>query len=513
MRSTLLPLLLLLLVACGGGQGDGAAPPPDGDGADPPVVGPVWPDDAQEGDPLTGVRDRDRPAPLVLDEDDARGLAYPLELVQSDGTVRRVEDADAMVALLRGEGAGAPPPAEVEYVRLFYATDRNREPPGWGPIVRPLLPSASALLLAVLVTLLLRRLLRPEVRWVAHVLGGALVLVAAGFLARGALLSAETLRLTRETDVLYGSERSAHGGLEFGVVVVSIPAQRHRIAQIELPSLWKGELLPDPTRHFVVDEVAPLPEDRFFDELAAAVAAAPHRDACVFVHGYNNTFAYAAMRLAQIVHDVGFEGAPILYSWPSTGAVALYTYDKENADWSAGNLAGFLRALEARSGAEHVHLLAHSMGSRVLSTAMMQAVRPRDEAAGGAAAEPFFSELVLAAPDLDADAFERFIAPELTRRVGRVTLYASDRDEALLASVQLNGQRRAGMAGDSIVIVEGMDSVDVTRVAGGHAYIADSGRVLGDLVDVLEHRRNAAERATLAPRERGGERYWEMVGR
>lgn len=500
-----LALLVLTLLAAGcGGEGDRSmGSPPDGSprGPEGRPVDPERPPEPQDPAP-----ERDG-SPLVLSGEDAATLSYPLLLVDAQGETREVHDAAQMRELLKPDkrpGTSAP----VEYVRLFYATDRRREAPGLQTLLAPLLPAAIALAVALLLTRLLLRWLKEEVRKVAYVAGALVLLAAGGLVVRGALLFLETLRLIRETDVLYGSERSVSGGLELGTLIVSIPAQNHRIARIEMPSLLKGELYPDPLKHFVIDEVLPLDPSVFYRDLREDVLASTDHEVLVFVHGYNNTFAYAAMRLAQIVYDVGFDGAPILYSWPSNGAAALYTYDKENADWSAGNLAEFLSMVSSESGADHVHLMAHSMGSRVLSTALMQGV----PAAGSREALPF-SELILAAPDLDADTFERFIAPALTQRARRVTLYASERDEALMASVQVNGQRRAGMAGEDLIIVPGMDTVDVTRVAGGHAYIADSGRVLGDLVDIVRNRLAADERGTLDPRELDGDRYWEMVER
>ena len=511
MKWTLSMILLLILGIAGcdsggemrqGSPGEGSAPD-RGTGGVSDIGGDLGAGFGPDSDM------RSAPGPLVLGEEDAGSLSYPLRLVDADGEVREVTAPEELEELLRGGGEAHDEATQpVEYVRLFYATDRRREPPGLRTILGPLIPAGIALLAAFVLSRLLKRWLKTEARRVGCFLSGLAFLAAGGLCVRGTLLSLETLRLSKETDVLYGSRRSRSGGLELGTVVVSIPVQNHEIARIEMPSLLRGELYPDPLRHFVIDDVHPMDRALFFEDLREAVASSPKKEAYLFVHGYNNTFAYAAMRLAQIVYDVGFEGAPILYSWPSKGAAALYTYDKENADWSAGNLAGFLADLADESGAEHIHLLAHSMGSRVLSTAFLQAIEPVTEGE-----ESIFTELILAAPDIDADTFKRFIAPQLMRRSRRVTLYASERDEALLASVQVNGQSRAGMAGVDMVIVDGMDTVDVTAVAGGHAYISENGRVLGDLVDVVKNRLSAPDRATLVPRERGGERYWELVER
>lgn len=499
-------LVVLLLSACGGADQSSSAPP-RADGATETRPGDADPvirhrPDEGEQDPITG---RHR-SPLVIGSADVEGLPFPLRVITADGSEFDVGTSMEFHALLE-ETAAAEVKGEpaIAYVRVFYATDRGRETPGWALLLSPLWPGLLAVAAAVLLARQLKRWLREDARRVARVVG--LVALAAGgsVLARGVIVSVEMLRTSSATDVLYGSRRSPDGGLEYGTVVVSIPAQRHEVARIEMPSLLRGELFPDPLRHFAIDRVTVQGREEFFDALGAKVESAPERDAFVFVHGYNNSFVEAAMRVAQIAYDVGFEGAPILYSWPSKSAAALYTYDRENADWSAGNLAGFLTDLQVRSGAARIHLLAHSMGARVLAAAMPDAV------ADGEASRELFVETILAAPDLDADTFRRFIAPRLMARTGRLTLYASDRDEALIASVQVNGQRRAGMAGAEMVILDGMDTVDVTQVAGGHAYISDSGRVLVDLVDIVQFGRRAEERDALAARESERGQYWEMV--
>ena len=44
----------------------------------------------------------------------------------------------------------------------------------------------------------------------------------------------------------------------------------------------------------------------------------------VFIHGFNVPFEDAIYRTAQLAHDLDFDGAPILYSWPSRGTMLGY---------------------------------------------------------------------------------------------------------------------------------------------------------------------------------------------
>ena len=50
-------------------------------------------------------------------------------------------------------------------------------------------------------------------------------------------------------------------------------------------------------------------------------------------------------------------------------------------------------------------------------------------------------EVILTAPDIDADIFKRDIAPALTAAGRPITLYASSEDLALVASKKIHGQK------------------------------------------------------------------------
>ena len=107
--------------------------------------------------------------------------------------------------------------------------------------------------------------------------------------------------------------------------------------------------------------------------------------------------------------------------------------------------------------------------------------------------------IVMAAPDIDAETFRTDTAPAISSNDWRITLYASDRDDALLASSEFHGARRAGQAGPGIVVYDHRNfaTVDVTAVTGSHSYIGDNGRVLNDLLYFLD--RMSEERPFTTP--------------
>jgi esterase/lipase superfamily enzyme len=122
-------------------------------------------------------------------------------------------------------------------------------------------------------------------------------------------------------------------------------------------------------------------------------------------------------------------------------------------------------------------------------------------------------EIILAAPDVDALIFRRDLAPALVKVASRVTLYASATDEALKFSRRLNGAPRAGDTGELLVLVPGIDTIDVSEVDTtllGHAYYGSNTTVLGDLFYLLTRNLPAEQRFWLVPQQQQGMRYWQL---
>jgi len=276
---------------------------------------------------------------------------------------------------------------------------------------------------------------------------------------------------------------------------------------LESPSLLRLEFREDPAKHVVVLNVVVQPKDQFFVGLAMRVRASPERSAFLFVHGYNVTFEDAARRTAQIAYDLGFAGAPVFYSWPSQGRLAAYIEDEQNVEWGQANLKSFLVDFFSRSDAQNIYLIAHSMGNRALTraTASFLAENP--------SFRPRLKEIILTAPDIDADVFKRDIAPVLTAAGRPVTLYASSTDEALVASKKVHGYPRAGDSGQGLVLAPGIETIDATNIDTsllGHSYFADTRAVLSDLFELIHHGQRANERPGLESVNAPGGRYWEF---
>jgi esterase/lipase superfamily enzyme len=303
--------------------------------------------------------------------------------------------------------------------------------------------------------------------------------------------------------VQFGGDRAP---LSYGICEVSIP-RYHRPGQLESPSIWRLEFREDPAKHVVLMSVGIRSKADYFAQLAQSITRARNRSAFVFVHGYNVSFEDAARRTAQMSYDLGYNGVPVFFSWPSQSAISAYTVDEQNIEWAEAGLKSFLGDLLARSGPAEVILVAHSMGNRGLTRAMA-ALLAQDPALASKV-----KEIILAAPDIDAEVFKETIAPALIAAQRPITLYASSKDLALTASKDVHGYPRAGDAGPGLVVIPGIETVDASLVDTsllGHSYIGDSRTVITDMTALVLQGTRAEKRAGLRMINGSAGRYWSF---
>src|ERR1019366_4532010 len=304
--------------------------------------------------------------------------------------------------------------------------------------------------------------------------------------------------------VAYSSERAANGSVRFGTALISIPRD-HRMGELEGASLFRLEFRNNPEKHVTLLRVTAQSQDNFLQEIRDRVATDPSKEVLIFVHGYNVTFEDAARRRGQMTYDLGFSGAPILYSWPSKASYFGYAADEATVEWSIPHFKSFLEYVAQRSGASVIHIVAHSMGSRLLIDTLNVL------AAEQKTLKPKLQQVILAAPDIDSGVFMQMVTA-LSRTGSHFTIYESSTDHALQASHMLHDFARLGDSRPTVQIVEPFDTIDATNVDTemlGHSYFADNKSILGDVFYVIRGRppqeRFGIERKTL-----GGEAYWKV---
>jgi esterase/lipase superfamily enzyme len=286
----------------------------------------------------------------------------------------------------------------------------------------------------------------------------------------------------------YGTDNAER--MQFGRMVVTVPAS-HKPGEIELPSLWRLELSEDPAKHFTIKELKPLDQAAAHEQIRQAVQKAGSRSLMLFVHGFNVTFAEAGMRTAQLAHDLAFPGVPMFMSWPTS---RLYTHAVESAEVARASLDKLFDDI-AELPFDDVYVIAHSMGTRLV-TNVLAARKQRGADLGK------IRELLLGAPDINAQVFKEQIAPVLAElTTARKTIYASSNDLALKASHAVHGYPRVGDTAGGVFVFPGFETIDCSNAAPlerawGHSYVFDSSPVLADLISGLIGK-TAAERRGL----------------
>jgi esterase/lipase superfamily enzyme len=210
-------------------------------------------------------------------------------------------------------------------------------------------------------------------------------------------------------------------------VDVSVPAAHMPGQEI----VWVGRnTRPDPRRHFLTRDLRQFESSAAFKTALAQdlqTSRRGHREAVVYVHGFNNTFAEGVYRIAQLSHDLQIPGAALHYSWPSRASALGYAYDRDSALFARDGLENLLTQV-TEAGADRVLLVAHSMGAALTMETLRQiALRGDhhllDRIAG----------VMLMSPDIDVDVFR---AQALT--IGDLPqpflIFTSRRDNALALS-------------------------------------------------------------------------------
>ncbi|MEM9027038.1 MAG: alpha/beta hydrolase [Pseudomonadota bacterium] len=215
--------------------------------------------------------------------------------------------------------------------------------------------------------------------------------------------------------------------------------------------------------------------------------------ALVFVHGYNTSFQYALMRIAQLAATIEYPGRVYLFSWPSAEEMQKYMADMDSAERSEVHLAGFLRAIFRDPTLRKLDIIAHSMGSQLIVRALgdlRDVFYARDDIRIG--------EIILAAPDVATEVFAEKVR-EVSYLADGITVYGSAKDKALRASQSLRGTSpRLGQltrgADVPLPKVRMIDATSPSNICNGWGYVQIEHNYFGDNPVLLQHIESVLER-------------------
>ena len=282
---------------------------------------------------------------------------------------------------------------------------------------------------------------------------------------------------------------------EWGVVQNSIPYW------LDLGSVAEDERPQDATKQFA-------------EAVNRQLAGAKKKHVYIYVHGYKVAFENPVLVSAELWHFLGYNGAFIAYSWPSTPSKYAYIKDSDTSVGFARNLRLLLEFLATETDAEKIHIIGYSNGTRlVLRTLEQLALVNAGKTSEETLENVRIGNVVLVGSDMDRNAFGAYLADGLLDVVNHLTVYVSPTDKALGAARFLTRRARLGelwgtggheMQGAGRKAVEDLQDklsfVSVSEAEGstkgkGHGYFRSSPWVSSDVLMTLYY--------GLTPKQRG----------
>lgn len=282
---------------------------------------------------------------------------------------------------------------------------------------------------------------------------------------------------TREASEVTAAFFSGQRAPELGLASVDVTVPpNHVVGRLERPA----RLPPDPRVEFaVVDPVVYRDDASFVAEIDRELAtrAPGDRNLLLFIHGFNNTTSDAILRLTQFVHDSGYSGVPVLFTWASAASPTRYVYDLNSALVARVQLKNMADIL-SRARAEDVDIFAHSMGAFLTMEGLVDA-----EQAGSLDSRNNIDKIVLASPDIDIDLFRTQLALLPPEILAKTFILVSANDRALIVSRRLaGGVPRVGAADTAELEDLGVTVIDLSEIndssSGSHSKFSGSPAVV-----------------------------------
>jgi esterase/lipase superfamily enzyme len=264
------------------------------------------------------------------------------------------------------------------------------------------------------------------------------------------------------------------------------------------------------TESLVGSDQRDVPGVQFAAKVNAKLAISKRKDVFIYVHGYKVVFENPLLVASELWHFLGYEGAFIAFSWPSTPSTLAYFSDLETAALSAGNLRILIQYLAENTDARRIHIIGYSAGTRVVAQALDQlALMVAGPDCKDSAKALRIGHVILTGSDIDAHIFGSYLVDGMLDVADDITIYASAKDKALGVSSWVFGRDRLGQIvneplseeatrylyqNNKLVIINATDTPGAAS-GNGHAYFRQSPWTSSDILATLTF--------DLKPEERG----------
>jgi len=193
------------------------------------------------------------------------------------------------------------------------------------------------------------------------------------------------------------------------------------------------------------DERPPDATDKFAGAINAQLAVSKKKHVYIFVHGYKVVYENPLLVSAELWHFLGYDGAFVAYSWPSTPSRFAYIKDSDTSAGFARNLRLLLETIAEKTDAEEIHVIGYSNGTRLVLRAMEQlALIHKGESAEEIFEQLHLSNVILVGSDIDRGVFGAYMSDGILNVARRLTVYMSPYDKALGVSMFLTRRERLG---------------------------------------------------------------------
>lgn len=207
----------------------------------------------------------------------------------------------------------------------------------------------------------------------------------------------------------------------------------------------------------------------FVDAINAQLGQSAKEDVYIYIHGYKVVFENPVLVASELWHFLGYEGAFIAYSWPSTPSRFAYIRDSDTSNGYARNLRLLIETIASKTDAESINIVGYSNGTRLVARALEQlALIHQGKSREDTLRATKLGNVILTGSDLDRGAFGSYVADGMLNVCEHLSIYLSEHDQALGVSRFLTNRERLGQ-----LWANGEDMSPSTRAA------------LGDLSDRL----------------------------